>query len=980
MNLVRIIGLAAVALVISCRAAADDAPQLMLETGGHLGIVRSVAFTTSTNRLVSAGDDKIIRVWDLASKRTEFVLRGQAGPGKEGSITALAISPDDRWMAAGGWFSADGALEPCCGDVRLYDLAQRKQVTLLKGHTDALTSLAFSSDGRFLLSGGADKSAILWDVETRKALKTFSSQKKTAVTAVTSVGFAEGGATAVTADADGFVRLWNISDGIAKREYRLNAPVTALAISPQGTLIAAGLANGEIRKIDLRQEAGQSTLAKLEGPVRTLVFGQDGTALLTTCDCLDTSVRAVDVKTGTSKSLYSGHDNVVTALALAPNGARVASAGGEGHEIHIWSLDTGQRDIALAGIGTAVWQVAFAKDGREVAWGTTDPCPELLSCPNKAAPLSFKLKLPAQERPLGEPEAVRPGEEQSFLRARTSYSDAILSARTGEASKRRDDTLEIREKGKVRAVIQRDATSGFMHSAFTFVAQGKQIVSGGAAGTLTLYDRDGRSIGSFIGHTDQILSVAATEDGNLLASASLDQTVRLWNVATRKLIITLFQGLDSTWIAWTPGGYYTGSPGADHVVGWQINRGSERAADYVGADQLGQHLHRPDIVERALVLGSAEKAIEDAEGTHVKLGELLGRSVPAFRITDPAGGSIAPEVAQVRLAIEANADPIKLVNVTVNGAQVARITPPTGSGGISPGDLNLDVPLYKGHNDVRVALVNEVGERSETIALNRDGQGFLDERGTLYVVAIGVDKYPGLGNRCGPKGKSGCDLRFAGDDARALADAVEQRLGRGHKSTVKRVLTNDGNPDNAPTTANILDAVDLFKKAKENDTLVLFVAGHGVNDRGSYRFLASDSEWIGKSLRTSTVVTWFALQEALELAKGRRILVVDTCHSGNSYNPRLGNAAYHANIIAYTATRFDQLSLEDESVGHGLFTFAFLEAFDSEKSSTSESLSTKEMASYLARRVSELAKKRGAAQDPQYFRGRDAEEYLLVGP
>ena len=249
---------------------------------------------------------------------------------------------------------------------------------------------------------------------------------------------------------------------------------------------------------------------------------------------------------------------------------------------------------------------------------------------------------------MGEHEAVTPDEGQSFLRARTAYSDTFLAARNGEVSKRRDDTLEIRDKGKVMAVIQRDATNGFMHSAFTFVAQGKQIVSGGAAGTLTLYDRDGRSIGAFVGHTDQILSVAATQDGNILASASLDQTVRLWNVATRKLIITLFQGSDATWIAWTPGGYYTGSPGADHVVGWQINRGTERAADYVGADQLGQHLHRPDIVERALVLGSAEKAIEEAEGTRVELGELLGRSIPAFRITDPAQGANAPDVDSIR--------------------------------------------------------------------------------------------------------------------------------------------------------------------------------------------------------------------------------------------------------------------------------------------------------------------------------------------
>lgn len=55
------------------------------------------------------------------------------------------------------------------------------------------------------------------------------------------------------------------------------------------------------------------------------------------------------------------------------------------------------------------------------------------------------------------------------------------------------------------------------------------------------------------------------------------------------------------------------------------------------------------------------------------------------------------------------------------------------------------------------------------------------------------------------------------------------------------------------------------------------------------------------------MIPWQILQEAVETAKGRRILFIDTCHSGNAYNERLGNAAYHANIIAYTAARFDQL-------------------------------------------------------------------------
>jgi hypothetical protein len=63
-------------------------------------------------------------------------------------------------------------------------------------------------------------------------------------------------------------------------------------------------------------------------------------------------------------------------------------------------------------------------------------------------------------------------------------------------------------------------------------------------------------------------------------------------------------------------------------------------------------------------------------------------------------------------------------------------------------------------------------------------------------------------------------------------------------------------------------------------------AGHGFNDGPNYRFLATNAEWEGSALRGSTVVPWYVLQEAVEAAKGRRILFIDTCHSGNAYNQR----------------------------------------------------------------------------------------------
>jgi uncharacterized caspase-like protein len=114
-------------------------------------------------------------------------------------------------------------------------------------------------------------------------------------------------------------------------------------------------------------------------------------------------------------------------------------------------------------------------------------------------------------------------------------------------------------------------------------------------------------------------------------------------------------------------------------------------------------------------------------------------------------------------------------------------------------------------------------------------------------------------------------------------------------------------------------------------------------------------------------------------ARGRRILFIDTCHSGNAYNQRLGNAAYHANIIAYTAARFDQLALEDPGRGHGLFTYAVVEGLAGKgMPADRRQISTKELADYVIMRVDEMAKAQKKSQEPQYFRGRDAEDYVLA--
>jgi hypothetical protein len=130
-------------------------------------------------------------------------------------------------------------------------------------------------------------------------------------------------------------------------------------------------------------------------------------------------------------------------------------------------------------------------------------------------------------------------------------------------------------------------------------------------------------------------------------------------------------------VVWTPQGYYTGSPGADKIVGWQINRGPDKAADYVTAEQLRKHLNRPDIVAKATQLASAEEAVRTSYGTQFKLADLLARPAPQLSILSPAADSQvdAPGSIAVKIALGMTLDPVTRIRIQVNGRQLDDFCP-----------------------------------------------------------------------------------------------------------------------------------------------------------------------------------------------------------------------------------------------------------------------------------------------------------------
>lgn len=227
--------------------------------------------------------------------------------------------------------------------------------------------------------------------------------------------------------------------------------------------------------------------------------------------------------------------------------------------------------------------------------------------------------------------------------------------------------------------------------------------------------------------------------------------------------------------------------------------------------------------------------------------------------------------------------------------------------------------MEKGENHIQVVARNDMGETLQDLLVYLDREGVLNQKGKLFVVAVGVDKYPKLG--------SSYTLRYAGADARLMIDTLTMKAGPLHTEVISKLLVSDG--DMRPTKANIEDALAVFRDARPEDTVILFLASHGVNDGPNYLMIPEDAErndagrW-----RPSSVVKWSDLQQALQDAQGSRIMFVDTCHASGAYSSRLVKDAADANIVVFSATDKDTEAQETSKLGHGVFTYALSEGIN----------------------------------------------------
>jgi len=289
---------------------------------GHGGPVRAVAVSPDGSRLVSGSFDTTGIVWSLDNRLAEQVLRFH-----EGAVNAVAFLKDGR-IATGGEDAS----------IAVWRLGPAKPELVLKGHTAPVAALAVSPDGNALASASWDHTARLWSLKDGTS-RTFEGHTQQ----VNGVAFASDGSAIVTAGYDLTLRLWPISGG-SPTVITLPSPLNAVAVTPEGEIVTAG-ATGKIFFLSPTGKL-EAEFEVIASPVLALAISGDGTLLA--ASSIVGGITVIDVRQRTQRHILVGPGLPAWTVAFLPDHQTLVS-GGSDRLIRRWNARTGEAldDVAM---------------------------------------------------------------------------------------------------------------------------------------------------------------------------------------------------------------------------------------------------------------------------------------------------------------------------------------------------------------------------------------------------------------------------------------------------------------------------------------------------------------------------------------------------------------------------------------------------------------------------------------------------------
>lgn len=426
----------------------------------------------------------------------------------------------------------------------------RPELVPQTGHALSVWSVAFSPDGRYVLTGSMDMSAVLWDAVTGKQLRTLRGHTQP----VTGVAFSPDGRQALTGSMEGAAILWNPRTGRKLRTFRLSAgtAIWSVAFSPDGryVLTDATLWNAETgTKLRTFDAGGQS--------VRAVAFSRDGRLALAGTFGPNPTVTLWNGQTGGRLRNFTGHSRTVTSVAFSPDARMAVTASEDGTAI-VWEVQTGRALHTLRGHTQEIRSVAFHPDGRQILTGSLDETAVVWDAQTGERQHTYRARglFPGQEKvwavafsPDGAKALAGVGHNAAVLwdnRTReqiVKYEGAttVVGAAAFSPDGRRARMVaglwgldwDAAAGQPVGGGVALDEIPASPITAVAFDKDARHVLVSLQDGTDHLYDvHTGRELQVFRNHAGGLYNMAVNPDGRWALTGSNSATAYLWEVAT----------------------------------------------------------------------------------------------------------------------------------------------------------------------------------------------------------------------------------------------------------------------------------------------------------------------------------------------------------------------------------------------------------------------------------------------------------------
>lgn len=286
--------------------------------------------------------------------------------GHVASIDTLAFSPDGKILLSGGSTND--------GQIKLWWLRSGKEIESLRAHRMSVMALLFSQDGSTLASVGDDGGVNLWKWKSGNFDSAMGSYTRTFLehtSNLLSLAMTPDSRTLITGGLDG-IRVWDLrTQRPLYNMVRFDNQTYSLAVNPNGDILASGHKFGSIKLWSLSTGTALGRIpahTRPANPVSALAFTPDGLTLVS--GSYDRTIQIRDLRAGRLEYILRGHTGRIQSIAINPDGETLASASRDG--VRLWNLRTGELLALLTGHQDWVRSVAFSPDGSMLATGGFD--------------------------------------------------------------------------------------------------------------------------------------------------------------------------------------------------------------------------------------------------------------------------------------------------------------------------------------------------------------------------------------------------------------------------------------------------------------------------------------------------------------------------------------------------------------------------------------------------------------------------------